>query len=242
MIWFEIAAVLCIGVFPFLRTVLSPLWSRGSEILVESRDIPNVISNIVYYLFVIVPIAWIMVRSGESAQRYGIRQWQWRIDSGIALVTAITYCASLWVGMLIFTGLQTVFPNSVNFVSNVLTIPGIMLQALPIVDDQRAWPLGILSVILFTVIDELVYRSYLINRFRDVGIPAFAAVLISGLLFASCRLNQGFYYAFCIFFMGMAMGGLFLLTRRILPIVIGRALVNSLITLYYIFSSANHPR
>lgn len=232
-IWFEIAAMLCVAVVPFLLRALVPLWDNEHPVRPPAKSTGYIIMSLAYGAMIIVPALWIMRRSGVSAQRFGLCRWTWFKDPALILATIVLYFLTMWGGALLVYLLELAVPGFGALIQRAERPPGAALQSMPIPRGGADWIISVLSLMLFALIEELVCRAYLINRFRDAGLPAIAAILLSAFLFASYHLYMGLRAAICVFVFGVAMGGLFLLSRRIVPLAIGHTAINAMIAVYY---------
>jgi membrane protease YdiL (CAAX protease family) len=77
------------------------------------------------------------------------------------------------------------------------------------------------------VIEDLVTRGYLMNKLRDINIPAWVQLVLSAVLFALYHTIWGFNIFSFIFSLayGLMLGGLFLWGKRSLtPVILGHSL------------------
>jgi membrane protease YdiL (CAAX protease family) len=92
----------------------------------------------------------------------------------------------------------------------------------------------ILTAIEAGLLEELIVVSYLITRLEQIGWPTAAAVATSALLRGSYHLYQGWGGFIGNVMLGAFFGFVFVRTRRVWPLVIAHAMIDTLAGLGYI--------
>jgi membrane protease YdiL (CAAX protease family) len=74
--------------------------------------------------------------------------------------------------------------------------------------------------------EEVAMRGYLIPRFEQLLGSTWSAVGLSAAIFASYHIYQGAGPALSIFVTGLILGGVFVLTRRLWPVIVAHAITD----------------
>jgi len=88
-------------------------------------------------------------------------------------------------------------------------------------------PLLVLSAVRHGVLEETVVVGYLFDRLRRLGWGPWAIVLASAVLRGSYHLYQGFGPFVGNFLMGLVFGWLYLRYKRVMPLVVAHALLDT---------------
>lgn len=92
--------------------------------------------------------------------------------------------------------------------------------------NTRILPLIFLTCLTTGYREELLFRSYLITRFGEFGLPPVAAVVISSVVFAGGHIYQGLLAFFGTFCIGMFLGVLYLRFKNTHMIALGHGFYN----------------
>jgi len=76
------------------------------------------------------------------------------------------------------------------------------------------------------VLEELVVVGYLLNRLRELGWPAWRALVASAILRGSYHLYQGFGGFVGNAVMGLIFGYFYQRTRRVLPLIVAHTILD----------------
>lgn len=211
-LWWEVLAVLCIGVFPLLVIAIhnladgtptrTPYWLDSFYLTFQSA-------------FTIVAVLYLMYRSGEPWSHFGLSR-----------ITFSDFCFGLLIlGGEFFLGrlVAPYLPENLNHPN-----PWYLLK--PVGVGDYSWMFIKFAVSAFS--EELVVRAYLITRLERLMKSPLLAVLLAAILFASYHLyygpGGGLIY---ILILGIYLGGWYLLLRRVWPLAIAHGLMNVLIDL-----------
>jgi membrane protease YdiL (CAAX protease family) len=164
---------------------------------------------------VAVPLLYLMHRSGEPWSKFGVVRPRPVDLIGGTFLLGLLYVLDpvLWVFIGTF---GTWDPPEGSFVGPSSAADFVVLVP---------------ATLIAAFAEELAMRAYLIPRLRELGLNAVSALLISSALFASYHLYQGAASTAYIFLIGLVLGGVFLLSRRVWPITIAHTLQNVLLTL-----------
>lgn len=239
-VYLEIGAVLCIGVIPHLA---GAVWGQlEPEALGGSRHSPLSMGyDAVRHLCIIAPVVWIMHMAradGVSMRRFGWTPIHWRLDAVLVIVVLFADFIAYWL-YAAADGLLQVYAPALHQLSQPTPAEVDASNAvLPRPDSLAGWLLLCASILAAAAAEEIVCRGYLMTRFEDLWNHRAKALVVSSAIFASYHIYQGWFALLGVFLSGMAFGLVFLATRRLLPIIIGHALVNLLITALFSPSSS----
>lgn len=214
---FETAAVLCIAVLPdFFRALLflaEPETGQGMSFRVAS------LMTMVRAIQVAVPVLYIMSRSGDAWSDFGIVRPRW-FDPPLALGL---FLLAYVLQMLSISGLGPIFEATLNIAD-----PGgsVLEGRIDIPHGSGEYVLlGVMSL-CNGFAEQLVIAGFLLPRLTVLlGHPA-KAVLCAAALFGSYHIYQGALNASVIFFGGLFMGGVFVVTKRLWPLAIAHAFMD----------------
>jgi len=197
----EVGAVLAIGIVPHISNAIVSLASPSPPIPFWLDGMSLTISC----CCTIFAVLYLIHRSGEGWERFGITRPRW------------------W-DLLI---------GAVCFVIAVAIVP-FCIQPIPW-DENTAnadWPGPsstveyVLLILMYSgvgVAEELVCRAYLITRLEQLLESRGFAVVVSALLFALSHIYQGPPGAINAALLGLAYGSVYLMIRRLWPLAIGHA-------------------
>jgi membrane protease YdiL (CAAX protease family) len=100
-------------------------------------------------------------------------------------------------------------------------------------------PVLLLSALQDGILEEVLVVGYLLSRLRLLGVRPAYAVAISAVLRGSYHLHQGFGPFFGNVVMGVIFGVFFLRWRRVNPMIIAHALINSVAFVGYTLLAAH---
>ena len=106
---------------------------------------------------------------------------------------------------------------------------GITTAIIPSALDAYWWtvPVLVLSAVRHGIVEEVIVVGYLLDRFRRFGWGVPAAIAASALLRGTYHLYQGFGPFIGNVVMGVVFAWLYTRTRRVLPLVIAHALLDT---------------
>ncbi len=201
-IWWEVFAVLAVGVIPYLSNVLPYEYFRESSppFWIEF------VSLLAYSACAMYITLYLVFRSGESWERFGIT----RLRASDLFLCFVLFLVARIVHVVWWelTGGMETF--------GVCSFPSSRLD----------YALLIVTYGVAGLSEEIITRAYLITRLERLLRSRFLAVLTSAALFASYHLYQGVGGAFYALLFGLAYGGAFLLLRSVWPLAMGHALYN----------------
>ena len=208
----EMAAVLCLGFFPFL---ISALWPGGEE--ASDGFLADESYRILYDIQIIVPLLYIFWRSDISWAGFGIGKPEFLADTTLTLILV----ALAWTTGTILTNMvapDVVDPDLVDPAADDFLGPSGGLE----------YAVLLVSLTTNSIVEEFVIRAYLITRLKSFGLHAGLALIISAAMFASYHVYQGYWTLVPHFYFGLLLGLAFVLTRRIWPLVVAHTIYNVL--------------
>ncbi len=230
----EIFVMLCIGVLPFLvnsiHGILQP--STGTD---EISALLYACIDAARGWLIVVPVLWIMWQSGLRPRQCGFVPWSWLCDG--ALVVAVL--ASSWatfslVGWAVRM-VDSVTPGFLDLLYALTPASAYEWEQIRFTGPAAMFAMAI-SLVAHAAIEELVCRAYLITRLEQLGWHKGWAVVCSAAVFASYHCYQGAVGTIDVFMFGVLMGGLYVWTRRVAPLIVGHALWNFMMFFVYPWS------
>lgn len=206
-LWIELSVVLAISVVPSLEGALQSIFEPHSQSYASEA-----ISLFLFSVCSAWAVVYVIQRNGESLTNFGIVRPQIAdIVAGILIVPFIDLSWILYYDLI---------PLSVD-VSPLFELPrpSTALDHVLMVFSQFANAFH----------EELVLRAYLITRLCTLLKYRRRAVVVAAAIFASYHIYHGVIGAGGVFFFGIGFGVLWLLFRRLWPLVIGHALSNIVI-------------
>jgi membrane protease YdiL (CAAX protease family) len=203
-VWWEVAAVLAVGVVPNLVAAVGSLYhpSPPPPYWLDSVEL-TVLSGCA-----ILVTLYLIARSGEPWGHFGIT----RPRGSDAFLGLMMVLVAGWLSRL---------------------LPDLSFAGGPPARDlfpRLQGPADVLMMVVKQVAnasaEELVTRAYLITRLSTLLGSRGEAVLVAAILFASYHVYQGLDGAVYALLLGLAYGVAFLAIGRLLPLVIGHAIYN----------------
>ena len=158
-----------------------------------------------------MPLLVIMHHRREPWSQYGIVRFSWLWDSALAVV--------IWMGAFL----------SSAAVAQLIPAPVLKLVPRAIGSYQR--PHGIASCCLLLLGclavgfgEELVMRGYLLTQLERLLGSTWRALAATTVLFASYHMYQGTRGVVSSFVIGLVLGGMFCVVRRLWPVCLAHAL------------------
>ncbi len=205
----EIAAVLCIGVFPHLwgaiEHFLGPDEPRTATVF-SLRHLALGTCIIVAVLYVMS--RGVMSRGGAAWTRFGVVRPR-LVDVAVGAIALVLQVGATHVGGFLFQHVPDVAQHDQH-------------HPVPATAAQHALLLVAVAVSAFS--EELVCRAYLITRLEQLLGSGPLAALISAVLFASYHVYQGFVSALVILLWALVSSFMFLFVPRIWPYVLAHFL------------------
>lgn len=205
--WPEVYAVLAVGVLPSLIVALSCLATPE----VHDRYWVDAMTQTGTSLCMIYVTLYLIWRSGEPWLRFGIER---RPDISDVILGMGMFIAS-------FAVVQTHYKISFLFGD------GPTDRFFP--KPKTEYDLCLMPVKFLTLAfsEELVTRAYLITRLEVLLRSSWKALLFSAVAFASYHIYQGVNGVVFSLLFGLTFGFVFLIVRRIWPLVLGHAGYNA---------------
>jgi membrane protease YdiL (CAAX protease family) len=207
-IWWEVAAVLAIGVVPHLASaivrLLEPAWPISSRL--DS-----------FHLFVTsaciaLAVLYIIQRSGEPWSAFGI-DWPQTPDYLLGALISVAGC-------FVLIRASELIPAD---------RPPLAWPPQSVAD----YAFIVIAQTANAFAEELVTRAYLITRLERLLQSPGKALAISTLLFTSYHVYYGFDAGLvAIALVGFGLGAVYLWLRRLWPLVMGHALINIILSFY----------
>lgn len=209
--WYEVAAVVCLAVLPFL---FSAIRTYGQvDLFVPAWD--YLISGFVLSAQGVAPVLLIMWLGEEGFQHFGLNRIK-PVHMGYGL---IGYVAIFGLELVTLRTLVLIDIPQLEF------LPG--APYLPATPSVAVWWLTIaLSTAALAFAEELVIRGHLQTRLQQLMRSDFAAVGIASALMASYHVYQGAVGAIAVFAGGFAFGYLRIVTGSIWPGFLAHLLLN----------------
>jgi hypothetical protein len=204
-------------------SLISLLQAPVSGVTVSSADQNNLLLlQLLDFAFGLAPVALVLYlirQDDEPPSRFGLIPTK-GIRADFALGGVLAICVSV-VGIGVYLG-------SVALHLNRFVVP------VPPLGHWWTIPVLILTAIEAGLLEELIVVSYLITRLEQIGWSTAAAVAASALLRGSYHLYQGWGGFIGNVMLGAFFGFVFVRTRRVWPLVIAHATIDTLAGLGYI--------
>jgi membrane protease YdiL (CAAX protease family) len=185
---------------------------QNSQLLLQFMD----------FAFGLAPVALVLYlirQDDESPARFGLTS-PLGFGSDLALGGFLATIVSL-VGIAIYVG-------SVSLHLNRFVVP------VPPLGHWWTIPMLVLTAIEAGLLEELIVVGYMITRSEQIGISTAAAVAMSAVLRGTYHLYQGWGGFAGNLLLGLFFGLVFVRTRRVWPLVIAHAIIDTLAGLGYI--------
>jgi membrane protease YdiL (CAAX protease family) len=205
-LWFELLVVLSVGCVPQLVGAIQSLAEKEPVVLGSVRDNVWLLTTA---LSTIVPLLYVCRRSGEGPESAGLARTPW-----LALLVG---SFAIWaVQRWIYAYMWVALPGHLPSREVVLHRPA------------GAAEVALLCVATFmsAFAEELAMRGVLIDRLVRLSRAPVLSVVIAALFFGSYHVYQGLHGALWASVFGFIQGLVFLVTRRLWPLVLGHALCN----------------
>jgi membrane protease YdiL (CAAX protease family) len=218
----EMIAVVLAFVLPFLYSAVRLFLRPGSA--PKYGFIEHSLLSLLGMVSMMPIILYVVWKSGEGFERFGLRAWRWGVDTATAVIVFL-----LWMG--------TALPQ----LAFLQYTPSFYAYSLRIMELNRTSPpVGVWEIVMLAVLqianafrEEFVLRGYLITRCEDMRWPALVTVLVPALLFSSYHIYEGPVATVAILLCGIFNGIAYKLCRSIWPLVVLHALWNMRAVLYF---------
>jgi membrane protease YdiL (CAAX protease family) len=210
-VWFEVGAVVAVGVLPHFVYALAFITSATVE---SSRSLAQpfwlvALEQSAIGACIIYVTLYLIHRSGEPWQRFGLFRPS-SLDVGL--------------GLVLYFWMRLAWPF---FRGWVQTDGGLVSEWLFMRPQQPLeYPLMVIWFLVSGFAEELVTRAYLITRFERLLQSKAAAWLLSTALFTAYHCYQGVKGLTGVLSFGMFFGVAYLCIRRVWPLAIAHALDN----------------
>lgn len=183
-------------------------------------------------LQVILPLMYIMWRSGEGWRAFGLGRIRWLGHTAWAIAGAAAgYAAYFLLAWLVYAISQaTQTPDHYMETGASEAMIG-RPQSVGLVMAATAMFVTITSLLLNSLAEEFAMRAVLMTRLKHLTGSTTVAVLVSTAVFASYHAYQGVYGLASSFAFGLAYALVFVRTGSIWPAVIAHTLTNLLVFL-----------
>ena len=133
------------------------------------------------------------------------------------------------MAILAFALFEFLSQTIVTFTERIFGHTAILEFAVP--KSRREIPFFIVEMLVIGFSEELVWRSYIQSRLREMVHSSWQAVFVTSLLFGILHLYQGFSGVVSAFLFGVVIGSFFEWKRAFLPIALGHATIDLVYTL-----------
>ena len=205
----EMCVVSCLGLIP---ATINSLYSVLNSGAVATSFAWSMWLTIVFAVQVAVPLLYILWKSGESWGDFGIKRPRYFLDPLLGIgVVGIDW---IMFSMMAFVAAPFIDADALREAADLFATP----------QGPGGYVLLVVAMLANAFSEELLVRAYLLTRLRHLGLSAAPAVFIASALWAAYHIYQGVFYATNVFLMGIVFGVIFLVTRRIWPLVIAHTL------------------
>lgn len=192
-LWVELVVVYCLAVLPFLVNAFYFLWGPQGRRASSAWD---TVIEVSISTQICVPVLYIMYRSGKPWEFFGISRPRWFWDF-------------YWTVFILFAFV---------LVMRIIAWPLPDDSGVGVRDDRNLFRIS-LSYFSIAVAEEMVLRGYFIPRLEELTGSTIESVLLSSVLFASYHVYLGIGGTLRVFAMGIVLGIVFCLTRRLWPLI-----------------------
>jgi membrane protease YdiL (CAAX protease family) len=230
-LWQEMTIVLSLSLLASaVYAVISLLTAPVAGVTVFSSDQSGQFAlQLTNFVFGLAPVALVLylVRAHDEApEAFGLRPLL-GLGPDVALGAALAVVVSA-------AGIG-VYLASVALHANRFVVP------VPPLGHWWTVPMLVLNAVQAGLLEEVIVVGYLITRFEQVGWSAATAVGASAVLRASYHLYQGWGGFAGNLVLGLFFGAVFVRTRRVWPLVIAHALVDTLAGIGYLLFRNHLP-
>lgn len=198
-----------------LSLYLLPSLSYSWGVTTSAADLPTLVATTIRNLAFSLLIVYIADIWGERDQILGRREGIARSLPTVALVAGVLFACAFAVG------------TATSFFSVRAPETGEVIPRLAELYPAWIWISAlILTMASVGLAEELLFRSYLIHRFRLLELSPRAAVVLSAALFSIGHGYQGGAAIVFAFLAGLALGALWLRRGAIFSFALGHALYN----------------
>ena len=220
-IWTEIGVVISLGVLVHTLGVATSWMHARSP--VHERSVGYYLYAIGTTLQTILPLLWIMHRSGRPWSYFGIRRTDLRLDIPLSILIAVVIFAANYLARWIIYTAWYAAPWTNYFITFIEADQSAMSAIRTPPTSPAEWVAHIAYMLANGLSEELVLRAYLLVRIREVtGRPVLAALIVSALA-AAYHLYQGSSAGLIIFGGQLAICATYFKVPRILPFARGHA-------------------
>lgn len=205
-LWWEVIAVLAIGVFPHLSSAI--VWAFNTP-----QRLPYWFDSLdltIRCICTSVAVLYLIHRSEEPLANFGLTRPRVK-DVPLGLL--------LFLGSMLVWGLRSLFLPASNVRPEWF---------FPEPRELMDYGLMVVKYAANGFTEELVTRAYLITRLEFLLKSRTKAVVVTSAAFASYHLYYGFYDLTYVFMVGVLFGASYLVIRRIWPLAIGHMLCDIL--------------
>ena len=207
------------AVYSFISLITAPV---AGVVVASANQDTQLTLQLLALIFGLAPVALVLylIRADdEPLSRFGLIATR-GIGPDVALGAVLALVVSI-VGLGVYFG-------SVALHVNRFVVP------VPPLGYWWTIPMLVLTAIEAGLLEEVIVVAYLITRLEQIGWPTAAAVGASALLRASYHLYQGWGGFAGNLLLGVFFGIVFVRTRRVWPLVIAHAMIDTLAGLGYI--------
>lgn len=214
--WFEVAVVLALTWLPFMYGSVSWIVWPTAESPSFSYDM---LSHMVRAMHVIVPLLYVIWRSGDRWSEFGIKRVRPLVDSllagGLLIVDLVAY-HTFWMLAGALFGWTAATADAV-FDEIFVRPKGAA--------DHVVLLFGCLAIGAY---EEMTMRGFLIPRLEALLGSSGKAVLVSTIIFTSYHIYQHPLGVVTVFITGVIFGAAFCLMRRVWPLIVAHAAIDAI--------------
>lgn len=230
---FEIVAIGCVVVVPFYVGAISGLIERHFRPWESAWSLSDSIFNTLYALPLIVFLRWVMSTSGQTPAKFGWVKFRLFSDPFLALCILVGLAFVAVLGALMLGGLLHVVAPSGNIDDFVIGTRLYGNKPDPTNSrDWLDWTMLMASYLAMAALEEVSIRGYLFVRLRTVLASPIKAALVSSFVWAGYHVYQGLLPVGVHFLEGLALAGVFVLSKRLWPLILAHATINVLASLH----------
>jgi len=209
-LWAELSVVMAVSVIPSLLGALQSIY----EPLAQSYA-SGAISLLVFSTCAVWVVIYLVRNNRESLSDFGVVRPQFAdVIVGILIVPFVDL---MWVIYWAFIPLSVEITPQTELVLPSSTLDHVLM---------------VISELANAFHEEFVFRAYLITRLYPLLKFRRRAIVVAAAIFASYHIYQGSLAVGGIFLFGLSFGVMWLLFRRLWPLVIGHALSNIVIQVF----------
>ena len=195
MLLIEVLVVGAFGILPYTATVVFSRFQPSHA----PRTLFSDASRTIHCLSIIVPLLWIMYRSGRSWQYFGIVRFRPAADLTIAILVAAMIHASHLLARWGLYELMQFVPSVDRVIYLIASDQSAGPSHKPPIGAPE-WLMYALRMLANGVAEELVLRAYLLARIREFTGRTWVGILLVSGVAATYHLYQGSHATIVIFF------------------------------------------